>query len=385
MIDRPQITSKLQSALQRSSAVVLIGPRQCGKTTLARTFVSPESENYFDLEDPVSLIRLEQPRTALGNLSGLVVIDEVQRRPELFPVLRVLIDDNPVPGRFLILGSASPELLKQSSESLAGRVETLEISGFSMADIGHEHIPRHWLRGGFPRSYLAANESDSVAWRKNFVRTFVERDISQFSNVLSANIFRLWTMLAHYHGQILNASELSRSMRVDERTIGRYTELLEHLLMIRKLQPWHVNLKKRQVRSPKVFIRDSGIAHQLLGITSQKSLLEHPKSGATWEGYAIEEILKCVEHDEAYFWAAHSGAELDLLLIRDQQKLGFECKRQDAPSLTKSMHVALEDLELERLFILYPGSKQYTLSDKVTAVPLKSLATNDADNLFFAG
>jgi predicted AAA+ superfamily ATPase len=379
MIPRPELSAQIKTALARSRVVALIGPRQCGKTTLARTFVPPDSVNYFDLEDPVSLARLEEPMTALRDLRDLVVIDEVQRRPDLFPLLRVLVDRTPLPAKFLILGSASPALLRQSSESLAGRLEIVTMSGFSLAEVGWEARTQHWLRGGLPLSFLAASEGDSVAWRKNFVQTFLERDLPQFGVQIPAyTLLRFWTMLAHYHGQVWNASELARSLGVSQPTVRRYLDTLQGVFMVRQLQPWHANLKKRQVRSPKIYLRDSGLLHQLLGISHERDLLMHPRLGASWEGYVVEETLKALRPEGVYFWATHGGAELDLLLLKGGRKLGVECKRADAPRLTRSMRIALHDLELDRLLVVYPGERPYPLGEKVTVVPLGALAGGEA-------
>ena len=382
LIDRPAAKSTLRTALARSSAVALIGPRQCGKTTLCREFVSPDSVNYFDLEDPVSLARLEEPMTALANLKGLIVIDEIQRRPELFPVLRVVIDKDSSRCRFLILGSASLNLLRQSSESLAGRLEVIQLTGFSLEEVGTTDMQRHWLHGSFPISFLANSDTDSFVWRKNFIRTFLERDLPQIGvRIQASTMLRFWTMLAHYHGQIWNAAELARAMSVNESTTRKYVDLLEDLFMVRQLQPWHANLKKRQVKAPKVYLRDSGLLHNLLGIRTTKELLVHPKSGASWEGYALEELLKVAIADEAYFWATHAGAELDLLLLKDGRKYGVECKRVDAPRLTPSMKSALENLELEKLTVFYPGDKTYKLAEQVTVAPLAVLGSSEAVQL----
>ncbi|MBI4550757.1 MAG: ATP-binding protein [Candidatus Latescibacteria bacterium] len=376
MIERTSLAHQIEQALQRSRVVTLVGSRQCGKTTLARTFVPAETLNYFDLEDPISLARLEQPMTALRDLRGLVVIDEIQRRPELFPVLRVLADRQPLPARFLILGSASPQLLRQASESLAGRLEIITMSGFSLEEVGVSAQTRHWLRGGFPLSFLARSEADSLAWRRNFIQTFVERDLPQLGlRVPALTVFRFWTMLAHYHGQVWNAADLARSLGVNETTTRRYLDLLDGVFMVRQLQPWYANLKKRQVKSPKVYLRDTGLLHQLLGLRSMKDLLSHPKCGASWEGYVIEETLKAIQPDESYFWATHNGAELDLLLITHGRKLGVECKRLDAPRLTPSMRIALEDLALDRLIVVYPGDRQYSLGDRVTVTSLEAVVT----------
>ncbi len=376
MIARTHSIARLETALSRSRITLLIGPRQCGKTTIARQFVPSDSANYFDLEDPVSLARLEEPMTALAPLTGLVVIDEVQRRPELFPILRVLADRQPLPARFLILGSAAPELLRQSSESLAGRMEIVAMSGFSLAEVGNEQQSRHWLRGGFPCSYLAASDNDSSAWLKSFTLTLVERDIPQLGiKVPAAMLIRFWTMLAHCHGQIWNAAPPARSLGVSEPTVRRYLDLLEGVFMVRQLQPWHSNLKKRQVKSPKVYFRDSGVLHNLLGIRGDRELLNHPACGASWEGYVIEEAIRVVSPDESYFWATHNGAELDLLLVKNGFRIGIECKRSDAPRLTPSMRTSLTDVELDRLVVIYPGTRRYSLAEGVEVLPLVELAS----------
>lgn len=382
MIERPALLQHVRSALKRSRVVALIGPRQCGKTTLARELVEADSPNYFDLEDPAGVARLDEPMTALRDLRGWVVIDEIQRRPELFPALRVLADRKPLPARFLILGSASPDLLRQSSESLAGRLETIAMSGFSLAEVGRTLRTRHWLRGGLPPSFLARTEADSLVWRKHFIQTFLERDLPQWNLVASASaLLRFWTMVAHYHGQTWNAAEPARSLGVSEPTVRRYLDILTGVFMIRQLQPWHANLKKRQVKAPKIYLRDTGLLHQLLGIRLEKDLLSHPKCGASWEGYVIEETLKAVKPDEAYFWATHSGAEIDLVLVKAGRRLGVECKRTDAPRLTLSMRIALADLKLERIAVVYPGKKRYALAKGVGAVPLEALA-DDMEGLF---
>jgi len=382
MIQRNSYTTSIQIALDRSRVVALVGPRQSGKTTLARQFVPPDSLNYFDLEDLTSLSRLEEPMTALRTLRGLVVIDEIQRRPDLFPILRVLSDRDPLPAKFLILGSASPHLLRASSESLAGRVETIPINGFSLAELGTQSLSRHWLRGGFPLSFLAGSETDSLAWRKNFIQTFLERDLHQWGiRIPATTLLRFWTMLAHYHGQIWNNAEPARSLGVSEPTVRSYLDILENVFMLRVLQPWHANLSKRQVKAPKIYFRDTGLLHYLLGIRSELDLQNHPKSGASWEGYAVEEVLKATLPDEAYFWATHSGAELDLLLIKDGQRIGVECKRVDAPRLTASMRSSLQDLELDRLFVVYPGTLAYPITEKITALPITHLAASQPIDL----
>ncbi len=374
MIERLGILSTLKTAIKRSKVVVLSGPRQCGKTTLARELLSEDSVNYFDLEDPASLARLDEPMTALRPLKGLVVIDEVQRRPEIFPMLRVLADRKAAPARFLILGSASGNLLQQSSESLAGRLEYVTIGGFSLSELGALAESMLWGRGGFPLSYLAKTETDSFAWRKSFIRTMLERDLPQWGvRVPAVALQRFWTMLAHYHGQTWNAAEPARALGVGESTTRRYLDLFTDALMIRQLQPWHANLRKRQVKAPKVYVRDSGLLHHLLGIETAKALMSHPKLGASWEGFVIEQLMMTEPHDEAYFWATHQGAEIDLIIRRGDRLLGVECKRTDAPGMTPSIRIALEDLGLERVAIIYPGNKRFSLSKKVEAVPLEEL------------
>ena len=374
-IARRAILERIREALARAPVTVLTGPRQSGKTTLARQLLAEESANYFDLEDPVSLARLDEPKTALGPLQGLVVIDEVQRRPDLFPILRVLADRRDQPARFLILGSASGDLMRQSSESLAGRLERIEIGGFTLAELGPESTHALWRRGGFPLAYLARTERDSLAWRKQFIQTLLERDLPQWGvRVPAVALLRFWTMVAHFHGQIWSSAEPARALGVDPSTTRRYLDLLTDALVIRQLQPWHANLGKRQVRSPKVYVRDSGLLHQLLGLDTEKALMSHPKLGASWEGFAIEQALASEAHDDAWFWATHQGAEIDLLLRRGDRMLGVECKRADAPKLTPSIRIAIEDLGLDRVAVVYPGAKRYSLSERVEAVPLETLA-----------
>lgn len=371
MIDRTVDIRAVRMALKRHPIVAIIGPRQSGKTTLARQFVPPDSPNYFDLEDPQSLARLSEPAMTLRGIRGLVVVDEIQRQPELFPLLRVLADRRPIGTRFLILGSASPELLKQSSESLAGRIATVPLEGFRLADVGTTAQSRHWLRGGFPRSFVARSEAESLAWRRQFLQTFLERDMPQFGITIPATALRrFWNMVAHYHGQTWNAAELARALAINESTVRRYLDLMTGVLMIRQLPPWFENLGKRQVKAPKVYVRDSGLLHTLLGIANRHALEQHPKIGASWEGYAVEEILKACQPDEAYYWGTHSGAELDLLLFRGGRRIGVECKRMDAPTLTPSMRAALADLKLDQLTVVYPGPHSYTLAKQVKVVPL---------------
>jgi len=345
-----------------------------GKTTLARSFVPADSPNYFDLEDPRVEAQFEAPLTLLEGLRGLVVIDEVQRAPELFKVLRVLMDRDAAPARFLLLGSASPALLRQSSESLAGRVEVLEIGGFTLDEIGTKAERTLWSRGGFPRSYLAASEAESRRWRESFIRLFLERDLPQLGFAAAAAAMRrFWTMLAHYHGQVWNAAEPARSLGVNESTVRRYLDWLTQTFMVRQLLPWHENLGKRQVKAPKIYFRDTGLLHELLGVPDADGLLTHPKSGASWEGFALEQMLRIAAPDEAYFWATHAGAELDLLMLKDGRRVGVEFKRMDAPRLVPSMRTAMKDLRLEILYVVYPGPRRYSLADRIEAVPLSAL------------
>jgi predicted AAA+ superfamily ATPase len=385
MIDRRTDIRLVRTALRRSRVVALLGPRQCGKTTLARQFVPADSVNYFDLEDPQNAARLTEPATALRPLKGLVVIDEIQRRPDLFPQLRVLADRKPLRARFLILGSAAPDLLIQSSESLAGRLETVLLEGFRLGDLGPRAERRLWLRGGFPLAYTARSEVDSLTWRRQFLQTFLERDIPQLGIPIPAvALRRFWNMLAHFHAQIWNGAELARALAVSESTVRRYLDLLTGVFMLRQLPPWFENISKRQVKAPKVFVRDSGLLHTLLGIGNQRDLELHPKVGASWEGFAVEEVLKAVRPDDAYYWATYQGAELDLLLFVHGRRIGVECKRMDAPALTPSMRTALNDLKLDRLVVVYPGERRYGLADRVEAVPLADLVATrgDAANLF---
>ncbi len=350
--------------------VALIGARQCGKTTLARQFVAADSPSYFDLEDPLSLARLDEPMTALGPLSGLVVIDEVQRRPDLFPVLRVLADRERNPARFLVLGSAGPELLRQGAESLAGRIEYLELAGLQVAEVGAENMEALWLRGGFPRSLLADSDENSLAWRKSYMQSFVERDLPQFGTGLAApTIHRLVHMLAHFHGQVANLRALATALSISETTVRRYLDLMEHLFLIRQLRPWHENLKKRQVKRPKLYFRDSGLFHHLIGKATMDELLTDPRLGASWEGFVLEKILAEARPDHAYFWATHAGAELDLLLFMRGRRIGVEIKRIDAPRRTPSMTAALRDLSLDALWVIYPGRLRYPVSEHITAIP----------------
>ncbi len=382
MIKRPQIIRHIAQALKRGRIVSLLGPRQCGKTTLARTFAQPGTSTYFDLEDPVDNAKLTQPKNALMSLKGTVVIDEVQRQPELFPILRVLADRKPLPAKFLILGSASPDILKHSSESLAGRLERIVIGGFSLSEVGIPSFEKHWLRGGLPRSFLAKNDQESFIWRKEYVQSFVERDLPSYGVSLPAlTLLRFWTMLAHYQGQVFNASEIARSLGIGVPTVGRYLDILTGVFVLRQLQPWYANIKKRQVKAPKIYFRDTGILHALLGTRTLDELLAHPKHGASWEGYVINQVIDSIKPDDVYFWATHQGAEIDLVFTKGGKMYGVEVKRADAPTMTPSLRIALEDLKLERIAVIYPGQKSYSLHKKIDVMPLGTI-TDGIKELF---
>lgn len=368
---RPELVLACARGLRRNPVVALLGPRQCGKSTLARHMLAERSgSTWFDLEDPADLAALDQPMTALRDLKGLVVLDEVQRRPDLFPILRVLADRKPARAHFLVLGSASPELLRQTSESLAGRVELIEMGGFDLDEVGRESWRTLWLRGGLPRSYLAGDDDDSRAWREDFIRTFLERDLPQLGLALPALAARrFWTMVAHYHGQTWNSSEVGSSLGVSDQTARRWLELLAGTYVVRVLEPWFENLGKRQRKAPKVYVRDSGLLHSLLGVPGDR-ILSHPKAGASWEGFAIEHVLRHVDSRDAYYWAIHGGTELDLLVTVRGKRVGLEMKLADAPKLTRSMSIALNDLRLHRLLVVYPGETRYALADRIEVVPL---------------
>jgi len=370
MIARNEYLDSIRKALSRSRAVALLGPRQSGKTTLARELVDIHSPNYFDLEDQSSLSALTNPKNMLESLKGLIVIDEVQQRPELFPVLRVLLDRKPLPSKFLILGSASPDLLKQSSESLAGRLELIEMDGFDLAEVGEKKSSRLWLRGGFPLSFLAKNNADSFSWRKNFIKTFLERDLrEQGIDLPSVTLHRFWAMLANSHGQIWNAAPIASSLGLSEPTIRKYLDILTGVFMMRQLQPWHVNIKKRQVKSPKIYLRDTGILNSFLELKTETEVLRHPYYGASWEGFVIEQLIRILEIDHPYFWATHQGAEIDLVFNKGGQMFGVEIKRSDAPKITPSMKNALEDLKLKHIAVIYPGKKCYSINKQINVVP----------------
>jgi uncharacterized protein len=381
MFKRQTLLNKTAIALNRSRGVVLNGPRQSGKTTLAKHFVSIDSPNYFDLENPLHANRLTEPMQTLSAIEGLIVIDEVQRMPQLFPILRVLMDRSNNSGQFLLLGSASPSMMRQAGESLLGRIETIEMSGFDISELMAEKDQKFekscsqlWLRGGFPRSYLALSDNDSFSWRTNAISDHIRIDFPALGlNIQAPAMLRFWAMLAHYHGQIWSAAPISQSLGVSENTVRSYLDALTQTLMLRQIQPWFENLGKRQVKSPKVYFRDTGFLHALMSIKSMPELLIHPASGASWEGFALEQVLRVANPDQAYFWATHQGAELDLLLFKGSKRIGVEFKRVDVPKITKSMQIAIDDLKLDALYIVYPGSHRYHLTSGVEAVPLWAL------------
>ena len=372
MIARDSHVIAVRGLLARNPVVALLGARQVGKTTLARELAgATRRSEFFDLERAADVARLTDPELALGPLRGIVVLDEIQRRPDLFPALRVLADRPRSPARFLVLGSAAPELLRQGSESLAGRIAFHELPGLALAEVGANALNRLWLRGGFPRAFTARSTSESAAWRRDFVRTFLERDVPQLGiGIPSVTLERFWSMLAHYHGQIWNASEFGRSFGVSHHAVRRYLEALEGTFMLRVLRPWAENLAKRQVKSPKVYVRDSGLLHTLLDIDDSHHLERHPKVGASWEGFVVEALIQRLgaRADQCYFWATHSGAELDLLVIDGARRFGFEVKRTTAPGVTPSMRHALSDLGLTRLDVVHAGAETFPLAPSVRAV-----------------
>ena len=375
MIPRPNALAQIARSFRVHSIVALLGPRQSGKTTLARIIEKQEPCTYFDLENPVDTRRLSAPMSVLEKLPGLVVIDEVQRRPDLFELLRVLVDRPQNPTRFLLLGSASPQLIKGVSESLAGRIGFVDLAGFDIGEVGNEQRDRLWIRGGFPRSFLAIDDAASIEWREDFIRTFLERDIPQLGITIPAETLRrFWTMVAHYHGQVWNAAEFARSLGTSEVTARRYLDILAGAYMVRVLPPWFENISKRQVKAPKIYIRDSGILHSLLQSHTLANLQGHPKIGGSWEGFALEHVIGSFRTRDAYFWATHAGAELDLLVLFEGRRYGFEFKYADAPGRSRSMHIALQDLHLDHLWVIYPGQQEYALHDHITVITLEAVS-----------
>lgn len=377
MIERPRYVASLRAGLDSAPVVALLGPRQCGKTTLARQIAATAAEvTWLDLEDPRDLARLREPMLALERLTGLVVIDEVQLRPELFPILRVLADRAPAACRFLILGSASPRLVEGASESLAGRVRFVDLAGFDLGEVGAEETRRLWLRGGFPRSFLAPDERGSVAWRNDFIRTFLTRDAALLGiGVPAQQMRRMWTMLAHYHGQTWNASAVGNSLDVSHKTARSYLDLLTGAFMVRQLQPWTENVGKRVRKAPKIYLADTGLLHTLLGIGSLAELEAHPKLGASWEGFALEQVLRQGgwRETEVFGWATHGGAELDLLVFAHGRRFGIEFKYTQSPRTSRSMRVALDDLGLARLFVIHPSAGSWPLDERIEALSLTDL------------
>ena len=377
VLARPLDEAALRSAVARAPVVMLTGPRQAGKSTLALGTIGPSPEAFFDLEDHRDLARLAEPTLALADTGATIVIDEAQRSPELFPALRVLVDEDRRPGRFVVLGSASPDLVGLTSDSLAGRVAFTELGGFRLGDVGADRIDELWLRGGLPESFLAATVRLSADWRDDYISTFLERDLAGLGFRYPApTLRRFWVMLAHYHGQRWNASEIARSIGLSASTVARYVDALEGALVVRQLRPWFVNTAKRQVRAPKVYIRDTGLLHRLLGIETMLDLQRHPKLGASWEGMILEQLLASAGRSDASYWATHSGAELDLRLEAGGRVLGFEIKRTDRPATTKSMHIALGELELDHLIVVHAGTHRFRLAERITAVGARELLTS---------
>ena len=382
---RDNLIEQVDFLFQVNPVVALLGPRQCGKTTLAKLYIErfhpqfPQRLNYFDLEDPEDLARLSAPKLALQDLRGLVVIDEVQRQPELFPLLRTLVDRSGHSCRFLILGSASRELIAQGSETLAGRISFLEVSPFSAVELHanqNTELKKLWLRGGFPPAFLAESDTLSKAWRTDYIRSYLERDLPALGiHIPAPTMRRFWLMLVHYHGQVFKASELGSNLGVADTTVSRYLDILTGTFMLRRLVPWFENMGKRQRRRPKIYFRDSGVMHSLLGISEHSQLQLHPKLGASWEGFALEEVIRAhrATEEEVFFWAVHQQAELDLLIFKDGRKLGFEFKYADGPRLTRSSRRAFELLGLDELQIVFPGQQRYPLADKIEAVGLARL------------
>jgi hypothetical protein len=376
-IDRAAYSRQVGESIRSFRITALLGPRQCGKTTLARSFADGP-DGYFDLEDPVDAARLEAPRHVLGALRGLVVIDEIQRRPDLFPILRVLADRPDSTARFLILGSASLDLVRGVSESLAGRVGFVDLAGFDATEVGFDRLDRLWLRGGFPESYLSASNEASWRWRQQFIRTFLTRDVPQLGlRIPSEQLRRFWLMVSHCHGQTWNASELAASLGVGYKSAQHYLDVLVGAFMVRSLPAWSENAGKRVRKAPKVYLRDSGMFHALQGIHTTRELQSHPKLGASWEGLALEHVLRVLraEPGEAFHWGTHAGAELDLLVVRGTRRWGFEFKWADAPRSTRAMRIALEDLRLERLFVIYPGPRSYDLDDRLRVLAFGDIGT----------
>lgn len=380
LVDRQHYLATVQDRLKRFPIVSLLGPRQVGKTTLTRQLAAQTPSHFFDLEDIDAQTRLAEPKAALERLKGLIILDEVQRQPEIFPLLRVLADRKSAPARFLITGSASPTLVRGISESLAGRIAQLDIAGFDLSEIGPEQWRMLWWRGGYPTAFLSETDRAGLEWQEEFIKVLLERDIPQLGiGIPSATLRRFWTMLAHYHAQVWNGSELARSLGSSEPTMRRYLDILTSTFMVRQLMPWHENIGKRQVKAPKIYLRDPGMLHCLMRLASFEDLESHPKLGASWEGFALEQVLRLTGDRDAFFWATHAGAELDLLIHRGNRRYGFEFKYGRTPSMTKSMHSALRDLKLDRLYVIHSGTDSYEMGDRTEALGIAHLTTRLAE------
>ena len=375
---RPEYEAEIRKTLIANPVTAILGPRQCGKTTIAQKLGAETPSTFFDLEDPDDFELLKNSaKQILSQQTGLVVIDEVQRLPELFPLLRVMADQQNVDRKFLLLGSASPELMRNSSETLAGRIGFVDLTGFRLDEVGVENLSSLWLRGGFPRSYLAENDQQSYQWRQDFIRTFLERDLGQLGfNLPSQTLRRFWVMLSHYHGQIWKASEFARSLGVSEPTVKSWLDILSGSYMVRQVQPWYENLQKRQVKAPKIFIRDSGLLHALLSLQGSE-IQTNPKLGASWEGFVIEQIINRLKTRDYYYWRTHAGLELDLLVMKNGKRLGFEIKYSETPKVTRSMHQIIEDLKLDMFFIVYQGKHQLSLEDKIQLLPVNNIISHE--------
>ena len=370
-VNSPGYIDRVKKAISRSPVVALLGPRQCGKTTLARMICDHQASTYFDLESQTDLRRLANPEMILTSLQGLVVIDEIQTRPDLFAALRVVVDKPENKCNFLILGSASPHIIRSVSETLAGRVEFVDMAGFDLTELGSNSWKQLWIRGGFPRSFLARNDQDSLAWREGFIRTFLQRDIPQLGiNIPAPAMRRFWTMLAHYHGQIWNASRMGSALGINDKTARSYLDLLTQTYMIYQLQSWHENIRKRQVKSPKIYFRDSGLLHSLLDVGDFHAVTGHPQAGASWEGFAMEQIIRKTHPSQVYYWATYSGAELDFFTVVNGKRYGIEFKFSEAPDKTKSMAVAVESLRLDKLLIVYPGQESWPIDETISVCPI---------------
>lgn len=375
MLPRTAHVRTVLSLLQRSPVVAILGARQVGKSTLAQQVVAKTRgpSRIFDLEHDPDRSALADPSRTLGALRGLVVLDEVQNLPGVFRTLRVLADRPRRPARFLVLGSASESLLRQSSESLAGRIAFHDLGPLALDEVGPGTLDALWLRGGFPLSFLAPDDAESLRWRRDFVRTFVQRDLPQLGvTIPSATMARFWSMLAHVHGQVWNGSKLASAFGVAHTTVRRWLDLLCATFVVRTLPPWHENLAKRQVKSPKVYVADSGLVHALHDIADADALEGHPIVGATWESFGIETVVRRLgaRRDQCYFWGTHQGAELDLLVVAGRRRLGFDFKRTSAPAVTASMRIALSDLRLERLDVIHAGTMEFRMDERIRAVPL---------------